>query len=161
MFFVNSRAIIERNEGGGTEIVIQVRNKPNEPQRWELPGGRIEPFESLVSALRREVEEETGLTVTEIEGQSTYVDTHNMNSDFVVECIRPFAAYQTVKGSIDSVGYYFRCKAEGQLLEQGDNTHSIQWIRLEELKKKMDEDPLQFSGVDRGGILFYLKYMEA
>ncbi|WP_282942034.1 NUDIX hydrolase [Paenibacillus sp. RC67] len=157
MFFVNSRAIIERNEGAGTEIVVQIRNKSGEPQRWELPGGRIEPFESLTSALRREVKEETGLTVTEIEGENTFIDTRNMNSDFVVECIRPFAAYQTVIGSIDSVGYYFRCKAEGQLLEQGDDTLNVQWIRVEELRQKMTEDPLQFSSVDRAGILFYLK----
>ncbi|WP_028552594.1 NUDIX domain-containing protein [Paenibacillus sp. UNC451MF] len=157
MFFVNSRAIIERNQGTGTEIVIQIRNKPGEPQRWELPGGRIEPYESLIRALRREVKEETGLTVVEIEGESTYVDTSNMNPDFVVECIRPFAAYQTVVGSIDSVGYYFRCKAEGELLDQGDDTLSIRWISVEELRQSFAEDPLQFSNVDRAGILYYLK----
>jgi len=47
MFFVNSRAIIERSLNGTIEIVVQTRNKPDEPQKIELPGGRIEPFESL------------------------------------------------------------------------------------------------------------------
>ena len=49
--FVNARAIIERETCAGTEIVVQVRNKPQEGGKWiELPGGRVEEFESLVGA---------------------------------------------------------------------------------------------------------------
>lgn len=157
MFFVNSRAIIYREGEGAEEIVIQIRNKPGEPKRWELPGGRIEKFESLTQALRREVKEETGLTVVEIEGESTRVDTVGIDPAFEVECIRPFAAYQTLQGSIDSVGVYFRCKAEGELLEHGDDTTQIRWIGMEELRAMFAADPLQFSAVDRAGIMFYLK----
>ncbi|MDF2661050.1 MAG: hypothetical protein K0Q94_3841, partial [Paenibacillus sp.] len=32
MFYVNSRAIIERERDGTTEIIIQTRNKPNQPK---------------------------------------------------------------------------------------------------------------------------------
>ncbi|MFE5320456.1 NUDIX hydrolase [Paenibacillus sp. NPDC056579] len=161
MFFVNARAFIERDgKGGGTEIVIQKRVKPGEPVRWELPGGRIEPFESLTAALRREVMEETGLTVVTIEGEETRVDTVGINPEFEVECIRPFAAYQTIHGSIDSVGYYFRCEAEGELVEHGDGAANARWIGTSELQSMFQEDPLQFSGVDRAGILYYLKWLE-
>jgi len=157
VFYVNSRAIIERqNDNGEVEIVIQTRNKPDAPQKIELPGGRIEPYEPLLAALKREVKEETGLDVYEIEGENTRIDTAGMNEDFVVECIRPFAAYQTVKGPVDSVGYYFRCKARGELLNHGDETTNIRWITLTELSKLMNEDPLQFADVDRAGIMYYL-----
>ncbi len=127
MFFVNARAIIERDVSNEKQIVIQTRNKPDSPQKIELPGGRIEPYESLTGALRREVREETGLEVTEIEGEDARIDTAGINADFVVECIQPFGAYQTIKGPIDSVGYYFRCKAKGELLEAGDETKEIRW----------------------------------
>ncbi len=160
MFFVNSRAIIERYIGDELEIVIQTRTKPNEPERIELPGGRIEPYESLIDAVRREVKEETGLDLIEIEGEDLRIDTKGINTDFEVECLKPFAAYQTIKGPIDSVGYYFRCKADGELLDTGDETAGIRWIRVKKLKTMFHENPLQFSDVDRAGINYYLKHIE-
>ncbi|WP_219836868.1 NUDIX hydrolase [Paenibacillus sp. R14(2021)] len=158
MFFVNSRAIIERTNNGEIEIVIQTRAKSNSPLKIELPGGRIEPFESLTQALIREVKEETGLDVFEIEGQETRIDTVGIDPDFEVECIRPFAAYQTIKGPFDSVGFYFRCKANGELLVAGDETLDIKWVNIEQLAKEINEMPLIFSDVDRAGIKYYIKH---
>jgi 8-oxo-dGTP diphosphatase len=42
--------------------VLLVRRK-NEPHGWALPGGFVEEHESLEQAVRREVEEETGLRI--------------------------------------------------------------------------------------------------
>ncbi|MFC4810418.1 NUDIX hydrolase [Paenibacillus sp. GCM10023250] len=160
MFYVNSRAIIERTVGDCAEIIVQTRNKPGGPRRIELPGGRIEPFESFVAALVREVKEETGLDIVEIEGEETRIETAGMNPDFEVECIRPFAAYQTTKGPIDSVGVYFRCKAKGELLESGDETLRPHWATVDEIRRMMARDPLQFADVDRAGLLFYIKHKD-
>ncbi|KQX68932.1 NUDIX hydrolase [Paenibacillus sp. Root444D2] len=160
MFLVNSRAIIERTLDGTIEIVVQTRNKPGESQRIELPGGRIEQYESLVTALIREVKEETGLDVVEIEGEDTRIDTVGIDPSFEVECIKPFGVYQTINGPFDSVGVYFRCKVQGELLKLGDETKNPKWITVGELRQLMNEDPLQFSNVDRAGIIFYLKYIE-
>lgn len=82
-----------------------------------------------------------------------------MDPEFAVECVKPFAAYQTIKGPIDSVGYYFRCKAEGELLDSGDGTTNVRWISVRELSQMMQNDPLQFASVDRAGILYYLKHI--
>lgn len=154
MFYVNTRAIIERHIDGHIEIVVQNRVKPNEPVTIELPGGRIEPFESLIQALRREVKEETGLDLSEIEGEELRIVTEG--NYFEVECVKPFVAFQTVKGPVDSLGYYFRCKATGELLESGDETAGIRWIKLRDLVEMLEDNPLQFSDIDRAGIQYYI-----
>ncbi|GGD57748.1 NUDIX hydrolase [Paenibacillus nasutitermitis] len=157
MFYVNARAYIERSVGKGTEIVLQTRTKPGE-QSIELPGGRLELFEPVLDGLCREVREETGLTVTDVEGSGKRVDTRGINPEFEVECLEPYCVYQTIKGPIDSVGMYFICRAEGQLLSSGDDTADIQWVSVDEVYRKMCEDPLQFSNVDRAGLRYYLKH---
>jgi len=156
MIHVNARAIIERDAPGGTEIVIQIRNKPAEGGKWiELPGGHIEEFESLIAALAREVREETGLELTHIEGAATRIETRGANAN--VECLAPFAVYQTLQGPVDSLGMYFRCRARGELLRVGDDTEAIRWIAAREIAQWLARDPEQFSWVDRAGLEFYLR----
>lgn len=46
----------------GDEILLQNRVKGGWTG-WTLPGGHVEPNESIVESVRREVKEETGLTV--------------------------------------------------------------------------------------------------
>jgi mutator protein MutT len=61
---------------GSAAIVVDKNNRvllgrrKKEPNfgRWVLPGGKIEPFETIEDAVRREVAEETGLQV-DVTGQ--------------------------------------------------------------------------------------------
>src|SRR4051812_15768623 len=46
----------------GRLLLVQRANEPGRG-RWSIPGGRVEPGEDDATALRREMEEETGLTV--------------------------------------------------------------------------------------------------
>lgn len=154
--YVNARAIIEHDVDRISMILIQVRNKPHEGGKWlELPGGRVEEFESLVSALKREVVEETGLEVTFIEGINTRLETRSADAN--VECLAPFAVYQTLKGPVESMGVYFLCKAEGKLLSVGDETEDIQWMPVLQLAEWMKTSPEKFDWVDRAGLMYYLR----
>ena len=154
MIYVNSRAIIERFAPNGVEVVIQLRTKAGQIC-YEFPGGRINPYESFFDALRREVKEETGLDIINIKGKDNCIQTES-NDIFEVECFQPYAVYQTLRGPVDSMGVYFRCNAEGELLIFGDGTKDIKWVSVEELQYMLDTKNV-FSDIDRAAALFYLK----
>lgn len=160
MIYVNVRAIIERNGTNGTEIVIQKRVKSNESKTsYELPGGRLEEFESFVEGLKREVHEETGLHITKVLGEETRIETNNVDSN--VEVMKPFAVYQTTNGPVDSLGAYFRCQASGNLVKEGDGSEDIKWISVDELHDLLLTDLIDLSWVDKSGIMYYLKWYYA
>jgi 8-oxo-dGTP pyrophosphatase MutT (NUDIX family) len=66
---VVQRGILVR-ETEGTPEALLLRN-PN--GTWELPGGKIEHGDAAVESLEREIEEETGLAVTDAEPVATTV----------------------------------------------------------------------------------------
>lgn len=157
MIHVNVRGIIERNSPNGTEIVIQKRVKSNENKTpYELPGGWLEQFESFLDGLKREVNEEIGLHITKILGEETKIETNDEDSN--VEALKHFAIYQTTNGPVDSMGVYFRCQASGDLVREGDDTEDIKWISVDELRHSLENDLIDFSWVDKSGILYYLKW---
>lgn len=48
------------------DFLLMRRHDPQYPQwhrRWEFPGGKINPYETPLEALHREVKEETGLVI--------------------------------------------------------------------------------------------------
>lgn len=47
----------------GDKILLARRNKSPNRGRWVIPGGKVEPFESISAAGEREILEETGLVV--------------------------------------------------------------------------------------------------
>ena len=152
---VNARAIIERKTNQGVEILVQERRKPKEGRPCiELPGGRIEPFEGIIEALQREVREETGLELTHIQGLAQRVETQGASTN--LECLSPFAVYQTLQGPVDSMGVYFRCQAVGEPLKSGDDTECIHWMPVEQIDLQLQTEPEEFSWVDRAGLIFYL-----
>ena len=50
-------------DDAGRLLLVRRRNEPGRGL-WSVPGGRVEPGESLAAAVAREVREETGLAVT-------------------------------------------------------------------------------------------------
>ncbi len=154
--FVNARAIIEKkNDLGMVEVLVQVRDKPEEPKSLEFPGGRIEEFESIEEALYREVLEETGLKVIGIKD-----DTNRRfysNEGTTIEGLTPFFVYQTLEGPIDSIGFIFRCEIEEGELSVNDESYGHRWINVEELKELLNNSPNTFDFLTQGLLDYYLK----
>jgi 8-oxo-dGTP pyrophosphatase MutT (NUDIX family) len=65
---LNGSAVIVENEGG--LILMQQRKYPH--GRWALPGGLMELGESTIETAKRELLEETGLTIGELKLLGVY-----------------------------------------------------------------------------------------
>ncbi|MDP5276712.1 NUDIX hydrolase [Chengkuizengella axinellae] len=131
MIYFNVRALIIRKTTRGEEILVQRRVRLDEKRTpIELPGGRVEKYELLIEGLKREIKEETGLELDSIIDPINRIETKSAEG-FIVECMKPYAVYQTIEGPVNSLGVYFKCTASGELLEEGDFTDNIRWVTLE------------------------------
>ena len=92
MFLIAS-ALILRN---GAVLVVEQQGPEERNPSWMLPGGRVEEGEGVLTALHREVTEETGLRVTAVHVLA-----------FVVEVVTPSGVYSALT---------FHCEADGEPL---------------------------------------------
>ncbi|WP_269854153.1 NUDIX hydrolase [Streptomyces sp. RPT161] len=97
----------------GRALLIQRRDNGH----WEPPGGVLEAGETITEALRREVLEETGITI-ELPATLTGV-------------------YKNMTGLV--VALVFRCKAMGGSLTTGAETRALRWATREEVRQLADE----------------------
>lgn len=56
------------------EVLVLHQITPPEIDRWDLPGGGLEPAETLLEGLFREVQEETGITEFQVNGLLTVTE---------------------------------------------------------------------------------------
>lgn len=82
---VGVKALIKNNKNEYLFLRRSAKKYPGKDKRWDIPGGRIEPEESLVDALTREVKEETNLDVDTtslqlIAAQDIFVQDKNFHS---------------------------------------------------------------------------------
>ncbi len=108
-------ALIRDGQG---RLLVQLRAEDGE---WSLPGGAMEPGETPAQAVRREVQEETGLEVRPVRIAAVLGGRHHrntyLNGDTVEYCV-----------------ILFDCEVQGGQLSTSDpETQSLEWFPPENL----------------------------
>ena len=138
-------AIIEKIIDGEKYILLQTRFKcggGNTNNKLEIPAGKLREYENIFAALRREVYEETGLIVTQISGENSI--TCSQIGEVETVSLEPFCVTQNMSGAYSIVLLTFICSAEGTLLDVTDETKNIRWLKVDEVKRMIDNNPNQF-----------------
>lgn len=135
-------AIIVKRVEDEEFILVQTRKKNNGDGLdglLEIPAGKIREYENIFEALRREVWEETGLHITSIQGEddSKLLDVSGNKTIM----FSPYCVTQNLSGAYSLILSTFLCEAEGELLEQTNETENIRWISRDELKEIVDNSP--------------------
>ena len=155
-------AIIERENNGKKEILFQTRWKPKKDPKYsgtfEIPAGVIKKYENIVEALKREVEEETGLKV-EIKNLKTS-KIYSPQGDDESFAFIPFCGQQQTKEGKPWVGFVFICEViSGEIKPQKDEVKDIQWISVEKVKEIL-KTPKQLFALQIGALELYLKNLK-
>jgi 8-oxo-dGTP pyrophosphatase MutT (NUDIX family) len=147
-------------ESGGGEVLMQIRKRPDiEPEydgTWEFPQGRIEPFENVYEALKREVNEETGLAITGFkDSPKSKVYTPKDDAAFA---FKPFCGQQQLKVNHGRpwVGFVFICTAEGELKAQDNEVSGFKWFSKDELQELLNT-PEEVFTYNLGALELYLQ----
>ena len=133
-------AIIERDNNGTKQVLVQIRQKESDTQysgSIEIPGGKFRAFEDIYETVRREAKEESGLDITIINGEDKREDF--TNRDDVSSIIQPFCVTQMSNGPF--IGLIFLCKAEGEPVQETNETKEAKWIDFAELKQLVEQEP--------------------
>jgi ADP-ribose pyrophosphatase YjhB (NUDIX family) len=94
--------------------VLAIRRRDN--NKWEPPGGTLEPDETISEGLVREVREETGLEISDPRLSGVY---KNMSRHIIA--------------------MVFRCEYKGTLATSTNEAAEIAWLTSDEVKERMDE----------------------
>lgn len=157
-------AIIERNVGSETEILIQTRISGYDELYQgtiEIPAGRINSFENLYDTIKREVKEETGLEVLEIDqALDSETATTSKNDEAIV--FQPFCCQQLIKGNIPWIGFVFLVKVkEGKLIPEKGHTQDLRWVKISELKELLATSQDKIFTLQLPVLKHYVRYRES
>jgi 8-oxo-dGTP pyrophosphatase MutT (NUDIX family) len=153
-------AIVERLHNGQIEILIQTRWQPNTDPKYsgtiEIPSGWIFKYETVYDALRREVFEETGLTVIKIKPE-TRTTIYSIVDDGAF-AFMPFCCQQQIKDGLPWIGFVFICEVnDAEPRPQENETKDVRWIKKNRLKEIFKKNPEKIFTFQLGALDLYFK----
>ncbi len=125
-----ARAVILNDD----EWIMLIRRSDN--RQWALPAGTMEPGESVTECMKREVWEETGLTVLSGHAFAIYSKPRFTAPN------RPDAQLLTVAYRVESNGW------TGDLLTATNETADARWFGIDELRTLPDLMPMYRETID-------------
>ena len=129
LFLIGPRATIYNTKTN--KVLLLQRNDGNNV--WEIPGGKRENNEDIVDALKREVLEETGLSINEY--KLVYVSPIFENHPV----LKPFL----------NIGYL--CYVDNNDVIISDEHLDYKWVSVEELINYLDNDI--YNDLSKNGII--------
>jgi ADP-ribose pyrophosphatase YjhB (NUDIX family) len=93
----------------GRQLLLVRRASRHGRGNWQLPGGFIEPDETMEQAVVREVQEEAGVTaeVEAVLGLRSRYDPGSGNGIYIILLLRPITGEPTPDGrEVDHAGYF-------------------------------------------------------
>jgi 8-oxo-dGTP pyrophosphatase MutT (NUDIX family) len=152
-------AIIERVHNGKTQVLVQTRWKPDTDPLYsgtlEIPAGWIDRYENVYDALRREVKEETGLTITKIK-PDTKTQIFETSKDDASFAFIPFCCQQQLRSGSPWIGFVFLCEVEDtEPIAQVGEVRDVRWVDKSDLRVMLAETPDKFFTLQLGALHFY------
>ncbi|MDF2191060.1 NUDIX domain-containing protein [Paraflavitalea sp. CAU 1676] len=135
----------------GVSVLLIQRKYPPFQNSWAIPGGFVLEHESLEEAVRRELQEETGISVDYLEQLYTFGEPGRDPRQRIISiayfALVKSAQFQQLKASTDAEhAQWFRIK---ELPELAFDHHIILNKAIERIRAKIRYQPIGFELLDR------------